>query len=125
MGNNYLKQALEKLTMGAKAKLSGKEGAMKSAVKAALEEFCRQDAEFAQAVAQGGSFADCMKKVAEGVGNSISDLEVFRRAVGFYFPGATVEFQMTVDVCPNRVRTEEKAETKTEAPMVLDLEAFF
>lgn len=125
MENNYLNQALKKLEQGGKSKLSGKEAAMKGAVKAALEEFCRQDAEFAQAVAQGGSFADCMKKVAEGVGNSISDLEVFRRAVGFYFPGATVEFQMTVDVCPNRVRTEEKAETKTEAPMVLDLEAFF
>ncbi len=36
---------------------------MKDAVRTALEEFCRQDAEFAQAVAQGGSFAECMKAV--------------------------------------------------------------
>ena len=33
--------------------------AMKGAVCEALDGFCRQDAEFAQAVVQGGTFADC------------------------------------------------------------------
>ena len=46
----------------------------------ALLEFCRQNEEFAQAVAQGGSFQECMKAVAQGVGNCISDLEAYRRA---------------------------------------------
>lgn len=41
--------------------------AMKGAVRRALESFARQDGEFAQAIAQGGSFTDCMKRVAGGV----------------------------------------------------------
>lgn len=121
MENNYLQNALEKLKKEAAGVNGGKEGVMKAAVRAALEEFCQQDAEFAQAVAQGGSFAECMKAVAKGVGNSISDLEAYKRAVAFYFPGAVVEFQMKVDVCPNRVRTEDVQ----EEPILLNLEAFF
>lgn len=42
-----------------------KEGVMKGAVRDALLEFCRQNKEFAQAVAQGGTFPDCMAAVAE------------------------------------------------------------
>lgn len=52
---------------------------MKSAVRDALLEFCRQNEEFAQAVVQGGAFPDCMAAVAKGVGSSISDLEAYRR----------------------------------------------
>lgn len=37
---------------------------MKDAVCDALDGFCRQDGEFAQAVVQGGTFEDCMKAVA-------------------------------------------------------------
>lgn len=72
---------------------------MKNSVREALESFCRQDEEFAQAVVQGGTFADCMKAVAKNCGNAISDLEAFRRAVQFYFPGADVKFQMSVNLC--------------------------
>lgn len=122
MENSFLQKALERLKKEAAGVNGGKEGAMKAAVRAALEEFCRQDAEFAQAVAQGGSFAECMKAVAKGVGNSISDLEAYKRAVAFYFPGAAVEFQMKVDVCPNRIQAQEE---EAAAPMLLDLEAFF
>lgn len=39
--------------------------AMKKDVLQAMEEFCRQDGEFAQAVYQGGSFAECMAAVAK------------------------------------------------------------
>lgn len=82
-------------------------GAMKNAVCEALDGFCRQDAEFAQAVVQGGRFADCMKAVAKGCGSSISDLEAFRRAVQFYFPGADVRFQMSVNLCASVEVNEE------------------
>ena len=121
MENGFLQEALEKLRKEAAGVSGVKESAMKDAVKTALEEFCCQDAEFAQAVAQGGSLAECMKAVARGVGRSISDMEAYKRAVAFYFPGATVEFQMTVDVCPNRVRTEDVQ----KEPILLNLEAFF
>lgn len=52
----------------------------------ALKEFCRQEDEFAQAVVQGGPFADCMKAVSKGAGSVLSDWEAYRRAVRFYFP---------------------------------------
>lgn len=78
---------------------SAKVDIMKKAVHDALAEFCRQDAEFSQAVLQGGSFTDCMTAVAADVGSSLSDLEAYRRAVRFYFPGADIRFQMTVNLC--------------------------
>lgn len=76
------------------------EAAMKRPVLEALKNFCAQDEEFAQAVAQGGSFADCMKAVAKNCGSSISDIEAYRRAVSFYFDGAQVEFQMKIVLTP-------------------------
>lgn len=72
---------------------------MKNSVREALESFCRQDDEFAQAVVQGGTFEDCMKAVAKNCGNGISDLEAYRRAARFYFPGSEVRFQMSIDLC--------------------------
>lgn len=105
----YFEEAKKRLEEEAKSGAFGtKAAAMKNAVKDALLEFCRQDEEFAQAVVQGGSFADCMKQVEKGVGNSISDLDAYKKAVSFYFPGALVRFRMEIDVCPNRVKTEEK-----------------
>lgn len=92
---------------------------MKDAVCEALDGFCRQDAEFAQAVVQGGTFEDCMKVVAENCGGGISDLEAFRRAVRFYFPGADVKFHMTINLCAD-VETEEQL----DRPKILSLEDF-
>lgn len=97
--NNFLTEALKKLSAAERKNVKGqKEKAMASAVAEALESFCRQNAEFAQAVAQGGSFADCMSAVAKGVGSSISDLDAYKKAVGFYFPGAKIRFTMTIDL---------------------------
>ena len=98
--NSWLDQARERLEREYKDVKGSKESAMKSAVRDALLEFCRQDEEFAQAVAQGGSFHDCMKAVAKGVGSSISDLEACRRAASFYFDGAKVQFHMTIQLAP-------------------------
>ena len=98
-------------------------GAMKDAVCEALDGFCRQDAEFAQAVVQGGTFAECMKAVAKGCGSAISDLEAFRRAVRFYFPGADVKFHMTVNLCAD-VEAEAAQQAAATAPKILDLEDF-
>ena len=95
-------------------------------VAAQLEFFCRQDTEFAQAVAQGGEFPDCMKKVAEGVGSSISDLEAYKRAVRFYFPGAAVKMQLTIDLIGKAAGTEPVAEVEqTSISLDLDLSNFF
>lgn len=66
----------------------------------ALMEFCRQEPEFEQAIMQSGkSFDDCLAAITKGIGQSISDLEVYSRAVKFYFPVAAVRFHMTIDLC--------------------------
>lgn len=98
--NKWYEQAKNKLETEKKSgKYDRYAGAMKDAVCEALDGFCQQDGEFAQAVVQGGTFEDCMKAVAKGCGSAISDLEAFRRAVRFYFPGADVRFQMSVNLC--------------------------
>ena len=105
----YFEEAKKRLEAEAKdGKFGAKAAVMKQAVKNALVSFCEQDEEFAQAVVQGGSFMDCMKQVENGVGNCISDLDAYKKAVSFYFPGAEVRFRMEIDVCPNRVKAEEK-----------------
>lgn len=99
----------------AKAKLEreAKEGAydryaaaMKKAVQTALLDFAEQDDEFAQAIVQGGSFADCMKAVAKNCGTSISDIEAYGRAVSFYFPGAKIRVQMSIDLIGDAAGTD-------------------
>lgn len=98
--------------------LDRKISAMMEAVHDALVEFCCQTEEFAQAVVQGGSFEQCMVAVAKGVGSSISDLDAYRRAVQFYFPGADIRVKMTVNLMAS---VEEDAHQSAAAPVVLDL----
>lgn len=92
--------------------------------------FCKQDSEFAQAVVQGGTFADCMKAVSKGCvrsGNMAvsSDEEAIRRAVRFYFPGAGVKFHMELNLCAD-VEAEAAAAVPavSTGPKILDLEDF-
>ena len=81
----------------------------------ALKSFCEQEPEFEQAIEQSGkTFQECLNDVVKGIGNSISDIEVFRRAVKFYFSTATVNFVMNIDLsgengaAPNITMTENK-----------------
>ena len=122
--NEWYERAKSKLEAEKKAgKYNRYASAMKDAVCDALDGFCRQDAEFAQAVVQGGTFDDCMNAVAKGIGNAISDLEAFRRAVRFYFPGADVKFHMTVNLCAD-VEAEAAAQATGSAPKIIDLDDF-
>ena len=95
-----MNEAVNKLNAENKAfKGEAKASAMRSAVLEALCQFCHQDAEFTQAVVQSNkTFSDCMKAVAKSVENSISDLEAYKKAVQFYFPGAEIKFHMTIDL---------------------------
>ena len=122
MNKNFESEALKKIDEGKTAKLGRTADCMKESVAAALKDFIAQDAEFAQAVAQGGSFADCMAAVAQGVGSHISDLEAYSRAAEFYFKGCKVRFKMELELCPGE-HTEQQAESKP-AGLVLDLSAF-
>ena len=97
----FLEKAREKLKKELPAVSGQKEGAVKLSVMEAILNFAEQDEEFAQAIVQGGSFKDCVAAVCKGVGNSISDLEAYRRAAAFYFPGSTVRFEMQIDLNPS------------------------
>lgn len=123
--NEFYERAVERLEKECSALSGGKhEGAMKAAVCNALKEFCRQDKEFSQAVVQGGSFSDCMKAVAKNVGNSISDIEAYRRAVTFYFPGAGIHFDMRIDLCASVNGKEEQASGRG-GKILVNLDEFF
>lgn len=100
-------QAIQKIDAELKAYKGDRYGnAMKDYVAGVLKEFAQQNEEFAQAIVQGGAFADCMKAVAGKVkGSYISDLDACRAAAEFYFPGSVVEFHMTI--CMSKYETEE------------------
>lgn len=120
--NEWLERALNRLKeeKDEGKKLNKYAGVMAEPVKKQLEDFCRQDEEFAQAVVQGGSFKDCMAAVTNGIGNSISDLEAYQKAVRFYFPGARVKMQMSVDLVGDAAQEEQVP----KKGMVLDLADF-
>lgn len=86
----------------------------------ALESFIKQDDEFAQAVAQGGTMKEMFEKVCKSIGgkNGVSDLSVYQSAVEFFFPGAKVEFQMRIDLCGS---VREKQTERTSIDLSFDV----
>ena len=118
--DNWATKALEKLDRERSTVSGQKEAAMAGAVLSAIKDFCKQEPEFAQAVVEGGKFSDCMKAVAKGVGNSISDLDAYKKAVKFYFPGAKINMQMTIDLVGNAGTSKEPSFEDT-APLKLEL----
>lgn len=111
-------KAIEKTTAERKAVAGQKETVMANAVLDMIHEFCIQSEVFAQAVAEGGSFADCMKAVAKGAGNCISDLDAYKKAVAFYMPEAMIEMQMKITTAPGQ---QDKMAVPAE-PLLLRLE---
>lgn len=68
----------------------------------ALKEFCRQEPEFEQAIEQSDkTFQSCLDHIARKCAGEkgVSDLDVFRAAVKFYFPTADIRFCMEIDLC--------------------------
>lgn len=122
----FFNEAKEKLDRELKSGSFDKYGnAMKGDVHKALLDFCRQDKEFAQAVAQGGSFTDCMKAVGKCVtGNSISDIQAYGAAVKFFFPGAGIDVKMTINLCAEVEKQEDSPDAGSDKGLILDLSAF-
>ena len=97
----------------------------------ALMEFCRQEPDFEQAIEQSGkTFDDCLTEITKGIGGAISDLEVYSRAVKFYFPVAAVRFHMTIDLCgdngavdPPITMTKQDKPVQRETAMQLSLDS--
>ena len=96
-----------------KAVKDRKASAIYSSVVETLKNFCSQNVEFAEAILQTDrTVGDCCEAIVKNVGNSISDIEVYRRAAEFYFPGSKVEFQMCLYMCEaekNQPQPEQKS----------------
>lgn len=107
VGSGY-SSASQKIDAELKAFNGGqKEKVVSSHVAKALKQFCKNEA-FALAVFDNKkTLSDCCKEVMNGVGNSVSDIEVYRRAVSFYFPGAKVAFKMEIDINGTAIAAEE------------------
>jgi hypothetical protein len=113
MNELSLNQVKEKLNKeAAESKLSGAANVVLEPVKNALLEFCKQEKEFSQAILENDKkITDCCAEITKGVGNAVSDLEIYKRAVQFYFPGADIEFQMKIDLCAS-VKDNSKSDIK-------------
>lgn len=103
-------QAIKKLTDEHKNGKFDRYGQIvKNEVLKALTEFVRQDDEFAQAIVQSsGTFSQCIEKAMKGCGSGISDIEVYRRCVQFYFKGATIDFKMEINLIGDAADPEER-----------------
>lgn len=96
--------------------------AVKGFVAATLTNFCEQSERFAQVVYETeATLSDCCAKVMNKCGNHISDIDVYRGAVQYYFPNAEIIFTMTIDAsgtAPTKeqmAKPEPKKETKVES----------
>jgi hypothetical protein len=98
--NEYTQQAIDKINEDPKV-TDRHYSIIRDGVVAALESFIKQDDEFAQAVVQGGTTEEMFKSVGKKIGSKtgVSDFEVYQSAVEFFFPGAKIEFHMTIDLC--------------------------
>ena len=95
--------------------------AVYNAVCDAMVGFCEQQAELADAVLQQEkTLGECCEQIMKGCGNSISDIEVYAKAVAFYFPGAKVEMKMTVYMSEYE-REEKQAVANKPGAKILDL----
>lgn len=106
---NYKIKALEKLEKEGQEMCEDQKGeAVKPFVLEQLICFIKQDEEFARAIIDSDkTLADCCSSTVSNCKNHMSDLEVYQKAVEFYFPGAKIQMTMTIDLCGS-VKEESK-----------------
>lgn len=90
--------------------------AVKSFVASTLTNFCGQSQRFAQVVHETpATLSDCCAEIMKGCGSHISDIDVYRGAVRYYFPNAEIEFTLTIDASGDMPTPEEMAKPKPQA----------
>lgn len=99
MDNNKYSEACRLIDAGKATGMHAK--VIAPSVAKVLKLFAESEPEFAEAIIAKGEkgFDECLKAIVTNVGGSISDIEAYRRAVNFYFPGAGVRFVMKIDLC--------------------------
>lgn len=124
INSDVVQQAVKKITDGAKEVKGQKENAVKPAVCEALVSFCDQSEDFARAIVDTGKcMAECLAEIMKDVGSSVSDVEVYRRAVAFWMEGADVHAEIRV-VLPDAESPDvrEDAPQATRRVKILSLE---
>lgn len=83
-----------------------------------LRGFIEEDDRFAEVFANTvRTVSECCAAVVDKSGDVMSDLEVYRKAVQFYFPNAGVEFKMNVRItgaAPSEEEMKKPADIKAE-----------
>ncbi len=107
----YGEMAAEKIAKELKEFKGDRYGdAVKNFVASTLTNFCEQNERFAQVVYETeATLSDCCSKIMKNCGNHISDIDVYRSAVRYYFPNAEVHFTMTIDASGDMPTQEEMA----------------
>lgn len=100
MENEYLERARERVEKELSEFGGDKyESVMKDAVAETLLELCELNAEFSQAVVQGGDFAGCMAEVKKAVKKgALSDIDAYCAAAAYYFPGCKVRMRLEINM---------------------------
>lgn len=92
-----INQAIEKINPKSIKKSNRYMEVVAEPVTKALHGFCRQSEEFARAIVETDrTFQECLETITKGMGQALSDIDTYQRAVEFYFPGAKIEFKMTI-----------------------------
>lgn len=113
---NYSELAAEKIANELKDFKGNQYGnAVKRFVAATLTNFCEQSERFARVVYETeATLSDCCAKIMKGCGHHISDIDVYRGAVRYYFPNAEIEFTMTIDASRDAPTPEEMAKPEKQ-----------
>ena len=115
---NYPVKARDKIAEELKSFSGDKYGsAVKEFVASTLTEFSEQNEAFARVVAgTKRSLSDCCKEIMKGCGSHISDIDVYRKAVQFYFPNAEIHMAMTIEINGDAPSAEYMAKEAPKAP---------
>lgn len=107
----YSELAAEKIANELKAFKGNKYGeAVKTFVASTLTNFCEQSEKFAKVVYETeATISDCCAKIMKNCGNHISDIDVYRGAVRYYFPNAEIIFSLTIDASGTAPTKDEMA----------------
>ena len=97
LSTEIINHAIEKINPKSVKNANCYMAAVAEPVAKALHGFCRQSEEFARAITETDrTFQECLETITKGMGQALSDIDTYQRAVEFYFPGAKIEFKMTI-----------------------------
>lgn len=113
---NYGELAAEKIAKELTAFKGNRYGeAVKTFVASTLTNFCGQSERFAKVVFETkATLSDCCAEIMKNCGNHISDIDVYRGAVRYYFPNAEVQFTMTIDASGDIPSADEMAKPRPQ-----------